>query len=486
MIASRPFFQRQLFQRVAGQGALLFGGFATAQGFSFLRNAMLGYWLSKGDFGVAAAVVVMLQLVEALSDAGADRLLVQAPDGDDPRMLQTAHAILLGRGLATAIVLFAIAGPVSDYLRLAAHRELFEAIAVVPLIKGFTHLDQRRRQRHFQNRDFVMTEVIAQGAALAALPALLWLSIAPVVVVWAALIQAIMTVAVSHALAGVRWSLSADAARLRRFLAFGWPIWASAIPLAIVFQADRIVVARWLGIEALAGYTAAFMVTMVPGLVAARIGHSLMLPLLTEMRDNRPAFINRYRLLIEATVLIAAAYLAVFLVAGGKALALAFGPSYRGLHEIVGLLAIMWTVRMVQAVPGMALMAMGETRPLLWAAIVRASVLPLVVGAASLGYGLAGIAAVGTIGELASLAFVSLAAGRTLPGLGWMTFARTLLLLPVAAIAALAGATLPSGMPGVEAGAIGLAVATACVCVGCLVQPALRTLVLGVLPLRQA
>ena len=136
---------------------------------------------------------MILQLVEALSDAGADRLLIQAPDGDDPRMLQSAHAILLGRGLVAALVLYAIAGPISEFLQLAAYRELFETIAIVPLIKGFTHLDQRRRQRQLDNRDFVVTEVVSQGVALIALPALLWLAVSPVVVVWAALIQSVMT-----------------------------------------------------------------------------------------------------------------------------------------------------------------------------------------------------------------------------------------------------------------------------------------------------
>ena len=280
-------------------------------------------------------------------------------------------------------------------------------------------------------------------------------------------------------MAGERWSVSADPDRLWRFLAFGWPILASAIPLVVVFQADRIVVARWLGVEALAGYTAAFMVTMVPGLLAARIGHALMLPLLTDTRDDRPAFLHRYQLLIEATMLIAAAYLAVFLVAGGKVLALAFGPSYRGLHEIVALLAVMWTVRMVQAVPGMALMAVGQTRPLMWAAIVRASVLPLVIGAAAMGYGLAAIAAIGTIGEIASLICVSVAAGYVVPGLDRLTLARTTILVPVGILSFAAGSSLPRGLPGIEAGAIGLAVALACTGAVCFAQPSLRSLIRG-------
>ena len=85
--------------RVARQGALLFSGFALAQAMSFARNAIVAHWLSKGDFGIAAAILLLLQLLETLSDLGADRLIVQARDGEEPRLIATAHATLVLRGV---------------------------------------------------------------------------------------------------------------------------------------------------------------------------------------------------------------------------------------------------------------------------------------------------------------------------------------------------------------------------------------------------
>lgn len=80
---------------------MLSGGFAAAQLCSFLRNALIGYALSKGDFGIAATITLVLQMLETLSDLGADRLLVQATDGDKPAMMAAAHTTLVQFGSFT-------------------------------------------------------------------------------------------------------------------------------------------------------------------------------------------------------------------------------------------------------------------------------------------------------------------------------------------------------------------------------------------------
>ncbi len=435
---------RLLAIRVAGQGALLFVGFGMAQAFSFARNAALGYWLSRGDFGIAAALAVTLQLIETMSDIGADRLLVQARD-DETNLLDTAHTIMVGRGIVTALLLFLAAGPTAAFFGVSQHTGLFQMLAWVPLVRGFVNLDQRRRQRDLDNGAYLATEVGSQAIALACLPFLLWLSRSPVVVVWLALIQSLAAVKLSHALSTSSWWLDFDAGRLKRFLAFGWPIWLSAFPLMIVYQADRFIVGHAYGMEALAVYSAAFMVTMVPGLVAAKIGHALMLPLLSEKRGEPAVFAERFRFMCEMTVMMAAVYLALFLFAGGTAMAIAFGPNYRGLDALVAWLAVMWAVRMVQAPPGMALMAVGDNKPLLWAGLIRAAALPLAVAAALVGWGVVGIAAAGVVGEIASLIYVSRALGKVSRELTGATLGRAVVLLPLGAAALFIATQMPRG-----------------------------------------
>lgn len=464
-------------RRVLGQGALLFSGFAVSQGLSFVRNAMVGHWLSKGHFGIAATITLALQMLDTLSDVGADRLIVQASDGDEPRMVATAHATLLLRGLIAAFLLYAGSGAIAEYFRIPEAQPAFALAALVPLIKGFMHLDPRRAQRRLDNRAFLAVEVLPQLVALALLVPLLRFTGSYLAVVWVAVAQAMACVVASHVFAERWYRLSLDRRYLRRLVAFGWPIWLSAFPLIAVYQVDRIIVGREFGMEALAGYTAAFMLTMVPGLVAAKVGHALMLPLLSAAKRDTVTFESRFRLMAEGTILAAAVYAIFFLVVGDEVLPLAFGPNYHGLGTVLSMLALMWSVRMVQAVPGIALMAMSRTQPLLWAGVIRALSLSLVIVAIAMGQGVTGVAAAGILGELASLAYISAAARRVAPGLASVMLSRTAFLLPAALAGAVVGAELPPRSGLVISAATATLLSSAVVMLGLAVMPSLRSFI---------
>ena len=430
-------------QRVAGQGALLIAGLGAAQALSFVRNALIGHALSKGDFGVAASITLILQMLEALSDLGADRLLVQARDGDEPRLQANAHVLLVLRGVVTGLALFVLAQPLAHYFRVEHALWAFQASALVPLVKGLQHLDVRRAQRRLDNRGTMLVEVVPQAIALLATVPVLRLDASFGAVVWLSLAQAALAVVVSHMLAVRPYRWAFDSAGLQRFLAFGWPILASAIPLAVIYQGDRMAIGRLLGMEALAAYSTAFMVTMVPGLMAAKVANALMLPLLAEAHRAPHGMRGRYGLMCDVTALGASIYLAGFLVAGGDVLPLAFGANYAGLGGVVGWLALMWSVRMMQAVPGMALMAAGRTRPLLVAGMLRAAAIVPAVLAALTGLGLEGIAAAGCLGEVASLLYLAHRVERCEAGLSAPLLSRTSLMAPAALLALALSGALP-------------------------------------------
>jgi O-antigen/teichoic acid export membrane protein len=422
-------------RRVAGQGALLMSGFAAGQAMAFMRNAMLGHMLAKGDFGVAAILTLLLQLLDALTDLGVDRLIVQAPDGDHPRFVATGHTALVVRGALIAAILVTAAPAIAGFFAVPEATPAILAIGVVPLIKGFQHLDARRAQRHLDNRPFVLIEIVPQAVALA----LTW----PVVhafpdfhaVVWLSLAQAVATLVISHAVAERRYALAVDPAILRRLVDFGWPIWLSAIPLIAVYQGDRILVGRFIGIEELAGYSAAFLVAMVPGLIAAKAGQSLMLPLFASAREDRDLLARRFMAMTEATTVLAACYLVTAMLFGGLILQIAFGPSYSGLGPVMAWLAAMWSMRMLQAVPGMVLLSAGETKPLLVAGLIRAAAIIPAAFVAVWGWGIEAVAAMGFVGELATLAYVAGVLDRHVPGLSALFAQRAALLIPAAGVA---------------------------------------------------
>lgn len=422
-------------RRISGQAAMLLAAFGIGQALSLVRNAVLGHWLSKGDFGIAASITLILQFTEILSDVGVDRHVVQSTDGDDPGVQACAHTLLVARGFITSASIFLLAHPIAAFFRIEEAVWAFQIAALTPFLRGLGHLDARRLQRHYDNRAFVALEIVPQAAALALmLPALFILKDYGAVVA-ALLSQAVVFTALSWALAERPYRLRLDADVFRRILVFGWPIWLSAFPLVGVFQGERLIVGRLLGIEALAAFTVVFMATMVPGLAAAKIANSLMLPLLSSARAQPGRYLSLVRTMSEATSLLAAVYASFFFIAGGRLIPLVFGPAYHGLEGLAACLGLMWAVRMLQVVPGMSLMSVGRTRPLLVAGCIRAFALPFALLLATQGASLSAVASTGIAGELASLAYMSVAAECAAPGAGRAVLSRSLFLLPACTLA---------------------------------------------------
>lgn len=430
-------------RRIAGQGALLFSGFGAAQGLSFLRNALIGHALSKDDFGIAATITLILQTIETLSDLGADRLLVQAPDGDQPRFLAAAHTLLAARGILLGCILL-FAGPAIATFFKAGHAGFaFQIAALAPFIKGFMHLEFRLAQRRFDNRPQILIEVLPQATALLLTVPALAFARDYSAIVWLSIMQALAGLLLSHALAKSPYRFATDAALMKRQLAFGWPILASALPLIAVYQGDRLIIGHVSGMAQLANYTAAFMATMVPGLIAAKVGHALMLPIFSENLRRSQSLVPKFKIATEGTVLLAAIYLGGFIVSSEALLPIVFGGHYAGLGAVTAWLTAMWALRMIQAVPGMALMAHGETKPLLTAGVIRALALPCVFWAATHEAPLTTLSAIGVAFEALSLIYIAARLEKLDRGLGTMLVERAAYLAPVALFAGLVAATAP-------------------------------------------
>lgn len=478
--------ETSLKRKIAGQGVLLFAGFGLAQGCSFARNALLGHLLSKGDFGIAAVITLTLQLLETATDIAADRFIIQSDTGDDRKLLGIAHAVQLLRAIVIAAALWLVAPFAAAFFHVPEAAWGFRAAAAALLVKGFTHLDSKRLQKLLDNRAAMLLEVVPQACAmLLTWPAVLyWQSYEAIV--WLTLAQAGLGVLISHLVARTRWQPAWDGQLFRRLVAFSWPIWLSAIPLMAVYQGDRMIIGRYFGVEALAGYTAAFLMTMVPGLIASRVSFSLVLPMLSQVKEPQQTelFVTRLGLLSEATALMTGLYAAVFLMAGGEIVSLAFGPKYADLHAVVGALALMWSARMLQAVPGTALMALGRTDIYPVAGCIRAAALAPAFALAVGGASLAHVAAAGALGEIASFIYVWRTIAVARRGSARPMMLSAVMLVVTISVAVLAHSTFPA-RSGLVDQLPQILVGLVCASLACLpLMPQLRWMAIGVLERR--
>ena len=386
-----------------GSLALSFGQVASS-GCSFLRNVVLARVLTKADFGVAATFGITVSLLEITGKMAVNRLVVQTREGDDPVFLATAHLFQAVVGLTSAALLFSLAGPLSLVFKVPEARWAFKLLALIPLLKGFSHLDINRMERRMQFGPVVLVDLIPQlGITLAAWPMAVWLGDYRALL-WLLLAKWAMTLTGSHLFAqrGYRWDWNAG--YLKRILLFGWPLLINGLLLFGIFQGDRLVVGARYTMADLGVYSVAASLSMAPAMLFMGVGGSIMLPMMSRVQDSPTQFRKRYALCVQLFSLVATVFATSMIVAGEPFATLVFGEKYAGAGVIIGWLATAQALRCVRSAPTIAAMAKGDTQNLMISNVFRLSGLGLALIAAGARLDIQLIAASSLAGEV--LAFL--------------------------------------------------------------------------------
>ena len=378
-----------------------------AEAGSLVRNLLLARLLGAEDMGLAALVALGLRLVEMAGALGLDRFLVQLPAGHAGRAQGTLHgaALLVGAVLATVL---ALAGPaLAPGFAPALDPALLIPAAAILLVRGALHLDYRRQQRHGDFRAAFWVEGVPALLSCLALPALTVTG--PGALVWALLLQAVLAAVFSHLCASRPWRPTLDTATLGAAVRYGAPLALNGMVMFAVLQGDRVLVAAELPAAELARFIVIGQCALLPVLAATRVVLATELPRLARLRADGPALRIRLRDDLHHVTLAAGAGATAFAVFAPPLVQLLFGDDFRPTPGLAAAFAVAAGLRLIRAVPNVALMALGRTRTLLLAGLPRLAAVAcvavlLATGALVADAGaLEAVVLAGAAGELASL-----------------------------------------------------------------------------------
>lgn len=399
-------------RRVLNSGGALVSMQVIVQGSALLRNVIIARLVTPADFGIAATFALTVALLEMVSNLDADKLLIQAEYGAVPGFQHTAHFVRAVRGLLSALILFAAAGPLSHLFGVSHAEWAFRGIALVPLIKGFAHADPIRKQRELIFRPVIVVE-IATSVLSTLFAVLLGFGLRDYsLMLWVLIVQAVLQFVMSHWVAERAYRWAFDRQYFGSILSFGWPLLVNGLLLFIIFQGDRIVIAsaprlfsaNTYSLSDLGLYSVAFTLAMAPTNTVASVATSLFLPLLSRAQNTQADFQRRYVACAQVTSL-SAALIAIPLIVGGEWLIdKLYGSTYSGAGILLGWLAAMWAFRTVRVAPSLAALARGDTRNAMISNVARALALVGVLLAAAWGAPLVWVAACGLAGELLATA----------------------------------------------------------------------------------
>lgn len=383
-------------------------GQVATQSSSFLRNLVLARLISPADFGIAATLGISLQVIEMLTNVSSQMLLVQASDGDRTHLQGTAQMLAALRGIGNGALIFLLAWPAALLFGVPHAVWAFRSLGLLPVLRGFYHLDASRLQRHFRFGPSVIADAGANWCGtLIGIPLAWWLR-SYAAMVWILLIQAATATIISHVLAERPYHWSWDRTCWRRIVSFGWPLMINGILMFGIFEGDRLVIGSagrlfphsHYSLADLGTYSIAFSITMAPSLFISNLGNSLFLPLLSRVQMARELFRERYNECCHL-ICLAAGFLAVgFTTIGTPFLTMVYGSRYARGGIVICWLGSMWALRAIRVAPIMAAMALGDTKNAMVANIARSLAIFGMIAAAATGAGLQWIAISGLGGEL--------------------------------------------------------------------------------------
>ncbi|QDV27328.1 oligosaccharide flippase family protein [Aureliella helgolandensis] len=387
-------------RKYLGGGALLTTGGLLSALCSFVRNIFIARMLSLEDFGIAATFAMTTSLIEMSSDMALDRLLVQADDGDDPKLQATAQAFQAVRGLTGCLFMILLAQPFAALMGIPEVTWAFRTLAIVPLMRGFIHLDMYRQQREMKFAPSVGADAGPQLAMTAlAIPLAAWFGDYRAVLVLT-ILQFALQLLISHYVAMRRYAWHWDAVVVRRILHFGWPLLTNGFLLFGIFQGDRMIVATWFSMEELGWYSAAFSLTMMPTLVLAKVLRTYFLPLLARKKNDLPEFSILFERVCIAVAGLAGCFVLGFILGGPAFLQILYGARYAPAAAVIPWFAMLQALRLCRVGPSIAAMALGETKNMMYANFVRCISIPAGVLSAYLGYSIPFVAGLAAGGEL--------------------------------------------------------------------------------------
>ncbi len=356
---------------------LVVSGNAFGSALLLLRNLIIARIVSPHDYGIASTFAISMSIVEMLSYVGLNQLMVVDKDGDDDRFQRAMQGFQVLRGMTSCAILFVIAHPYARFLEIPDLAWAYQIIAFIPLVNGLQHFDQHRLKRHMRFGPSIVTQSVPPLVSVL----LLW----PIALIYddyrimlvSLFVQAGSMVVLSHATAERPYRLSFDLGLIRKATRFGWPLLLNGILLFGVFNGERLIVGRELGMAQLAVFSMAITLTLTPTLVMGGAAQSLFLPKLSAAREDARSFNWLGVAAIEGGLAIGLLLLLGTVLVGGPLVHLLLGAKYEAMLAILMPMAVMQAVRVAKTGASTVALARGRSGNSAVANIFRVLSLPV-------------------------------------------------------------------------------------------------------------
>ncbi|MDB5661575.1 MAG: polysaccharide biosynthesis protein [Cypionkella sp.] len=382
--------------------ALILSGNAANAALLLMRNLLVARLISVEDYGIAATFSVAVAIIEMASTFGLQQQLVQDKRGDDPKFQEILQGIQLLRGLVNAIILFALAEPFADFMGVPQVAWAHKLLGIALIANGLVHLDMYRLSRRMRYRSGTIVAALSPLAAIIVIwPLYIFLKDYRVML-WSIIVQTVAVAVVSHWVAERPYRIAFDKLIVKQSLIFGIPLLFDGILLFIIFNGEKLIIGRELGMQSLALFSMSITLTLTPALILQKTATTFFLPQLSSALDTQH-FKQLAAVTMQAHILFGCILVTSVVLCGAPFVHLVLGAKYQNIIPLLFLLVIMQALRVVKGGGATVSLARARTSNGMFANILRVAVLPIAWYVAVKNGSVSTVIWIGTIGELMGL-----------------------------------------------------------------------------------
>lgn len=256
--------------------------FGSSFGLRLLSTILLARLLDPAVLGVMVVIHALRYGVELLSDVGIEQNIVQHDKGAEPDFLNTAWTIQLLRGLMLGAVFLMLAKPLASLYQIDP--QLLALAALAPLLTACHSTSIFLLVRNLEVRSRMLFELSAELIGFVATVSLVLLSPTAWAVVGGMLIGISARSILSYFLPHPAHRLTLTRGYSRDILRFGGWMFLSSLLLYLSTNIDRLLLGRLAPLAMVGIYGIARGVADMPGQVAGKLSHQLLLPLVSARR----------------------------------------------------------------------------------------------------------------------------------------------------------------------------------------------------------
>ena len=339
-------------------------GFGGGQFIRLASNLILTRILFPEAFGLMALVQVVLSGLEMFSDIAIGPSIVRSERGDDPRFLKTAWTLQIIRGVILWIAACALTLPVAQFYGQDDLIAMIPVVALSTIITGFGSIYVNTANRHLTLGKLTVAELGSQVLGIAVMIALAWWLQTVWALVYGSLAIAFFKTALSHLLLpGPANRIGWDQPAFLEIFHFGKYIFIGTISGFFIQHGDRMILGKFITLEALAVYTIAFTLASFPQILGGQLVNRVLLPLYrthppAQSAENRHK-IGRVYWLTRGFLLVGALF---FALAGEPLIAVLYDARYQAAGALLVLLSLSILPRILITGYDAILLAAGNSR----------------------------------------------------------------------------------------------------------------------------